>query len=364
MAEAVRTGPLRKSCEVMSLEPALPNQPASSRPPEATGQEVAASDSFPYTDLALEAQAALRGQTGREIPGVAMQEERQGDITITRVRVLDQRGAQAIGKLPGNYITLEAPGLRERNRDLQEKVGAALVGEIKRMLPAGTEDPVLIVGVGNWNATPDALGPRVVNQVMVTRHLKDFVPVELHGGLRPVSAVSPGVLGLTGIETSEIIRGIVDRTRPAMVIAIDALAARSIERIGTTIQLADTGINPGSGIGNRRAGINRESLGVPVLAIGVPTVVHAATIANDTIDALANAVMGRSPMFFEVMRQFGHEDRGALIREVLSPRVGNLVVTPKEVDELISDLAKVIAGTLNDALHPSVHAKDMLRYLM
>lgn len=319
---------------------------------------------LPYTDLALEASAALRGDVGGEIPGVTMKEERYGDVVVTRVQVLDERGAQAIGKVPGRYITVEAPGLRGRSRDLQEAVGKVLQDELGRLIAdLPPEAPVLVVGLGNWNATPDALGPRVTAALLVTRHLKDFVPPELRGGLRPVSAISPGVLGLTGIETSEIVRGIVDRSRPSLVICIDALAARSLQRIGTTVQLSDTGIHPGAGVGNQRAGINRQSLGVPVVALGVPTVVHAATIANDTIDAIGKAMQGKAKLFFELLQEFGHQERQALIHEVLSPLVGDLVVTPKEVDDLISDMARVIAGALNAGLHQSVGAQDLLRYL-
>ena len=319
---------------------------------------------LPYTDLALEATAALRGDQGGEIPGVRMEESRQGEVTVSRVEVFSEEGARAIGKAPGHYITLDAPGRRGRRRARQAAggpVGAAAGGRVRDGLSA--DAPVLVVGLGNWNATPDALGPRVVNNLLVTRHLKEFVPPELQGSLRPVSAVSPGVLGLTGIETSEIIRGIVDRSQPSLVICIDALAARAVHRIGTSVQLSDTGINPGSGVGNRRAALNREALGVPVLAIGVPTVVHAATIANDTIDALGQTLQGKGRLFLDLLAEFSYQERQALIAEVLSPLVGDLVVTPKEVDDLITDMARVIAGALNAMLHPGVGTRDLLRYL-
>jgi spore protease len=316
----------------------------------------------PYTDLAVEATAALRGEAQREIPGVRMEEYHPSDdITVTWVEVLDGRGVAAVGKLPGNYATVEAPGLRRRNRDLQEAVGRALVEQLHRMLGLSETASVLVVGLGNWNATPDALGPRVVNQLMVTRHLKDYVPEEVAGGIRPVAAISPGVLGLTGLETAEVVLGIVERMKPDAVIAIDALAARSIERIGTTVQVADTGINPGSGIGNKRVGLTRETLGCPVIAIGCPTVVHAATIVGDTLDLMIERMQGKKPFLFSALEP---NERRELVREALQGASGELVVTPKEVDELIEDMSKVIAGSLNAVLHTSVHARDLMKYLM
>jgi spore protease len=315
----------------------------------------------PYTDLALEATAAVRGDAHTEISGVRMAEEKYDDVaTVTWVEVLSPLGEQQIGKPIGNYITIDAPGLRRRNRDLQEQVGKVLVDQLAKLLDLGENGSALIVGLGNWNATPDALGPRVTSKLMVTRHLKDFVPAELSGGLRSVAAVSPGVLGLTGIETAEIIMGIVERTKPSVVIAVDALAARNAERIGTTVQLADTGINPGSGIGNQRKGLNKKTLGVPVIAIGVPTVVHAATIAHDTMEALAAQFEGQKP-FFQLFAS--PAERKQMINEVIPQSVGELIVTPKEIDDLIDDMAKVIAGALNAVLHTSVQSQELLKYL-
>ena len=319
---------------------------------------------LPYTDLALEATAALRGDQGGEIPGVRMEESRQGEVRGRGGVGLAAAAPGAPGPARGKNPPRRPRGGGRRSRELQEAVGQVLEAECARLLDGLSADaPVLVVGLGNWNATPDALGPRVVNNLLVTRHLKEFVPPELQGSLRPVSAVSPGVLGLTGIETSEIIRGIVDRSQPSLVICIDALAARAVHRIGTSVQLSDTGINPGSGVGNRRAALNREALGVPVLAIGVPTVVHAATIANDTIDALGQTLQGKGRLFLDLLAEFSYQERQALIAEVLSPLVGDLVVTPKEVDDLITDMARVIAGALNAMLHPGVGTRDLLRYL-
>ena len=314
------------------------------------------------TDLALEAHSALRGEANVEVPGVRVDEERVGEATVTRVVIMTREAERLMGKMAGRYVTIEAPGLRRRNRDLQEEISEVLSRELIRMTGLAPQQEVLVVGLGNWNATPDALGPRVIGNLLVTRHLGNYVPMELKGQLRPVAAMAPGVLGLTGIETGEIIKGVVDRIRPDAVICVDALAARSLDRIATTIQIADTGINPGSGVGNRRAGITEQSLGIPVFAIGVPTVVHASTIANDTLELLVDQLRGRN-QFYEMISQMDGQDKRALIDEVLSPSVGDLVVTPKEIDVLITDMARVIAGGINSALHPGIGPEEITRYL-
>ncbi|MGE5674986.1 MAG: GPR endopeptidase [Mycobacterium leprae] len=314
----------------------------------------------PYTDLVVEANAAVQGDAHKELPGVRMNEEQLESATVTWVEVFSPEGEKVIGKPMGNYVTIDAPKLRRRNRELQKEVGEILTKQLAKLLDLGPDDSVLVVGLGNENATPDALGPRVVEHLMVTRHLKNYVPAEVAGGLRAVSAIAPGVLGTTGIETAEVIQGIVERIKPSVVISIDALAARSVERIGTTVQFADTGINPGSGIGNKRKGLNRETLGVRVVAIGVPTVVQAATIAHDALEAMANEYKNQKA-FFQLFNT--PEERKMMVSRVLSPTVGELVVTPKEIDDLIADMSKVIAGSLNAVLHTSVTAKDLLTYI-
>jgi spore protease len=309
------------------------------------------------TDLAVE---ALPGE--RPCPGVRI-EERESDVArVTRVFVEDEVGARSMGKPPGVYVTIEAQGLRRTSRSTQEQIAVEFAREICGMLPGGPDGAVLIVGLGNWNATPDALGPRVVHDILITRHLYDQVPAEKRGSLRQVAALAPGVLGLTGIETGEVIRGVIDRIAPDFVIAVDALASRSIARIGTTIQLTDTGITPGSGVGNRRVGLTSQTLGVPVLAIGVPTVVHARTIAWDVLDALEE----RSRTDFRYMGgldRLGREQRSQLIDDVLIPTVGDLMVTPKEIDVLINEVSRVIAGGLNVALHPGIDADELASYI-
>lgn len=318
------------------------------------------------TDLAIESREIYRGQENREIPGVEVDVDNDEDITITRVKVVEDVGAKLIGKPKGNYITIEVPRLKENDKDLQEDVSRALAGELARLVKLNDKSVILVVGLGNWNVTPDALGPTVVDHLLVTRHIKEYIPEQIDEGVRSVCAVAPGVLGITGIETSEIIRGIVDRIKPDLVIAIDSLASRKMERISTTIQLADTGINPGSGVGNNRKELSRESLGVPVVAIGVPMVVDAATMASDTIDLVIDSLMDQSKKdseFYHMLKDMNKEDKYKLINEVLTPFIGNMMVTPKEIDRLITDISKIIANGLNVALHPSIEMDDIDRFL-
>jgi len=319
------------------------------------------------TDLAIEAREFYaRKENRQDIPGVLMDVDKKEDITVTRVRVVEEVGARLIGKPRGNYITIEVPKLRENDKDLQDEVARTLAEEVAHLVDLKDDSVILVVGLGNWNVTPDALGPRVVEHLLVTRHMKEYIPEQVDEGVRSVCAVAPGVLGITGIETSEIIRGIVDRVKPDLVIAIDALASRKMNRISTTIQLADTGINPGSGVGNNRKELSYESLGVPVVAIGVPTVVDAATMASDTIDMVVESLAKGATKggdFYNMLMDMDKNEQNSLINEVLSPYIGNLMVTPKEIDRLIDDIAIVIANGLNVALHPSIGMDDLDKYL-
>jgi spore protease len=318
------------------------------------------------TDLAIEAREIFGKGDKSEIPGVRVDVEKTEDITITRVIVEEEVGARIMGKAKGNYITLEVPGLKDNDKDLQEDVSVALSKEIIKLVKLNNKSVILVVGLGNWNITPDALGPKVVEHLLVTRHIKEYIPDQIEEGVRSVCAVAPGVLGITGIETSEIIRGIVDRIKPDLVIAIDALASRKLERVNTTIQIADTGINPGSGVGNNRKQLSKETLGIPVIAIGVPTVVDAATMANDTIDLVLDTMIkeaSEDSEFYKMLKDMNRDDKYKLIQEVLNPYFGNLMVTPKEVDRLIEDISVVIADGLNVALHPGIDTKDLGRYI-
>lgn len=307
------------------------------------------------TDLAMETHQFLAEKSGSAVPGVESYTEQKGEAKVTRVIIQTPEAGQALGKKPGYYVTIESPALRGRDKDALEEVAQVIATELRTFIRGfnlSDEASALVVGLGNWNATPDALGPKVVEKILVTRHMFATSPPEKRGGLRPVCAVSPGVLGITGIETKEIVAGIVDRVKPSFLLVIDALASRSTERMGSTVQIANTGISPGSGVGNRRLGLSIESLGVPVIAIGVPTVVEARTIIHDALEQIGN--LGGLA---------AEHRRREVIDRVLSPYFKDLIVTPKEIDVLINDLSRALAGAINIALHPGVTADEVFRYL-
>ncbi len=306
------------------------------------------------TDLAIETREAYKKAKNIDIPGVDVETDMKDDVKITRVKVLTDEGANEIGKPKGSYITLEIPKIEEDDPDENEKIYKVLACELRAIIGNNKNESVLVVGLGNSNVTPDALGPKVISDLEVTRHIIEFAPEYLSRPVRSVSAISPGVLGTTGIETSEIIKGVIDRVKPSLVIAIDALASRKLERISTTIQIADTGINPGSGVGNKRSPISCETLGVPVIAIGVPTVVDAATMANDTIELMLENIqkMGsQNGVNYDKISEMKQDEKYNMIKEVLTPYVGDLVVTPKEIDAIIGNVSEVVAHGINYALH-------------
>lgn len=325
------------------------------------------------TDLVMEAHELLKenefrqGPSGmREPPGVDVEHDGNDNIKVTRVKVTSPAGEASIGKPMGNYVTLEIPGLKENDQVLYEQTCRALASELIRVLDLDEKTVILVVGLGNWNVTPDSLGPKVVSGLMVTRHLLEYVPEQVDKGVRPVCAIAPGVLGITGIETGEIVRGIIDRVKPNIVLAVDALASRKTERVNTTIQIADTGISPGSGVGNKRMELSKKTLGVPVIAIGVPTVVDAATMASDTIDLVIDSLIKESredAHFYNILKNIDREQKYHLIREALWPYVGDLIVTPKEIDDTVDRISKVIANGLNIALHQGITLNDVNRYV-
>lgn len=303
-----------------------------------------------------------------EIPGVKMEVVEQEDMKISRVSIETSQAAEQMRKLMGNYITLEVPGLREKNSVLKERVSQVLARELGIITGLGQDEnkTVLVVGLGNWNVTPDALGPRVVGDLLVTRHILQLEPETLGQVFRSVAAISPGVLGLTGIETGEIIQGLVEKIRPDLLLVVDALAARSMERLHATIQITDTGIHPGSGVGNRRFAINSSTIGIPVFAMGVPTVVDAVTIAVDAMDKVVAsfaASVEKESKFYKVLEDLDAEGKKKLFSEVLTPYNGNLMVAPKDIDVLIEDTARLIAGSINASLHPAIEADDAAKYL-
>ena len=322
-----------------------------------------------YTDLALEAHSLAIERTGGEVQGVKVNEEQLENAKITRIEVINEQGAQAIGKPVGIYITIESEGLKGQNRVVHDQLSeifakqlASLI-DFDRIRPHPNLEPtIFVVGLGNWNATPDALGPQVLNNLMVTRHLYQEAPPELRKGLRPVCALSPGVLGLTGVQTAEIIRGVAQMIKPDLIIAIDALAAQNSHRLANTIQLSNTGIAPGSGIGKNRMAINPETMNLPVIAIGVPTVVHAITIVNDAMEQILKGDIF-SPTEKERLRHIEQKDKKRMIGNILGPYMGSLIVSPKGVDELILDVGRIIAGGINVAVHPDITPDNLSLYL-
>lgn len=272
------------------------------------------------TDLALEERESFDG-SGVEIHGVEVEEscDEERDVRLTRVKIVSERGAREMGKSRGTYLTLEAPGLASPDEDYHREV-SEMIADLLREL-TGTAESVLVAGLGNRDVTPDALGPQAVSNLMITRHLIREYGREMMGmdGCCVVSGIVPGVMAQTGMETSEILQGIIEETRPDLLIVIDALAARSTRRLGRTVQITDTGIQPGSGVGNHRGSLTKESLGIPVIAIGVPTVVEASAIVYD---AQGNC-------------------------EKMPPHLNGMFVTPKNIDEMIKQLSFTLSEALN-----------------
>ena len=281
---------------------------------------------------------------------VEEQSDKQKEIYTTIVHIETENGAKAMGKPVGIYITIEAPNMSSPDEGYHREISIEFAKHLRKML--GKErDSILVVGLGNREVTPDALGPNVVNNLHITRHMiKEYgrLPsdVEKTG---EISAIVPGVMGQTGMETLEIIKGVVQETHPKVVIAVDALAARSTRRLNRTIQITDTGINPGSGVGNHRNAINEETVGVPVIAVGVPTVVDAATIVNDTMEELIEQ-MDHSENMQRLGGTLGTLDQAEkhqMIRELISPHLNTMFVTPKDIDETVKYLSYTISEGLN-----------------
>lgn len=302
-------------------------------------------------DMAIEAHRILKGDAGREIPGVTQEENRfAGGRTIT-IRIINDKGAQAMGRSIGTYITIELPGLHASCADeLLHPASAEIARAIKSLLPPYTDyKPVLVVGLGNFRTTADAIGPKVTGHIQPTCH---FFRADLGADIRPVAAITPGVAGSTGIETALLIRGVCSQINPAAVIVVDALAASRLGGVMRSIQICDTGIRPGSGVANHRTAITQDYLGVPVMAIGIPTVVHAASIINEAVNKACD-VSG-------ITHQYLPQN---VSQNMLSPFPPNLVLTPKDADELVPLAALIIAAGLTRALHPGAAGDDFAAYM-
>ncbi len=320
------------------------------------------------SDLALESKELAYPDTtpAHEPDGISVEEESCGKgIHTTRVKIHNKNGEKRLDKPRGTYITIELPDPSLALQETYEEACRTCAKELLELIKNFDTRSTLVLGLGNRNITPDALGPKAVDSVLVTRHLLEYMPEEIDNRLRSVCAIAPGVLGLTGVETGEIVKGVCDKVKPSLVIAIDALCSRCISRINNTIQLTDTGITPGAGVGNRRMSINREELGVPVIAIGVPTVVDAATIAGDTIDKIIENLKDNAKEnlpLYKLLSTLAEEDKYSLIKDVLTPDHGDFVVTPKEIDSEVADIAEIIANGINIALHDGITLDDIDRY--
>ena len=321
------------------------------------------------TDLVLEARDIYKEshKGEKDIDGIEVIEESENDIKVTTVKIKNDEGAEKLGKPKGNYITVDMPEFTAYDGETMDRVSQVLSEVLGRLIKVDTEKTVLIVGLGNWQVTPDALGPKVTEKIMVTRHLQTVMPEAIDDSVRPVCSVAPGVLGVTGIETVEIIKGVVEKVKPDLVICIDALAARKVERVNATIQIGDTGISPGAGVGNNRKQINEENLGVKVIAIGVPTVVDATTIANDTIDSVIDSLISNSSSggdFYKMLKSLDKYEKEKLIREIMSSKTGmDMIVTPKEIDLVINSLSKIIANGINMAVQSNMNMEEINKFM-
>ncbi len=290
------------------------------------------------TDLALEAREMCAQAQGQEsLEGIEQTRALCQGCPVTTVRVTSHRGARAIGKPTGTYVTVDLTGLKRRQEGAFPRCVQALSAQLRTLLPGGLERGVLVVGLGNRAITPDSIGPAAVDYVLATRHLVEQVP-EHFGSFRPVASLAAGVLAATGVESGELARAVSERIRPACVIAVDALASRALDRVCTTVQLTDTGISPGSGVGNSRAALNRETLGVPVIALGVPTVVDVATLCADVLEEAG---------------------QGDLDPRALKGTTAGLMVTPRDIDQSAADMAKVIGFAVNLALHEDLTIEEL-----
>lgn len=286
------------------------------------------------TDIALE---MLTDESGR---GIEHTSEKRGLLKIDKVKILNGDGEKATGKPIGSYITVTMPPMSDSIPEDDETIGL-LAGELNKLIPE--KGTVLVVGLGNTDITPDAIGPLAAGEILATRHISgELERIEGLEKLRSVAVIAPGVLGQTGIEVSEILKSLAESVKPAAIIAIDALAALSLSRLGCTVQISDTGISPGAGVGNNRPGLNRKTLGVPVIAVGVPTVVDAEALVIDTAERAGAA-----------------GDIVSLLRGKASPGGERMIVTPREIDLLVKRAARLIALSVNLAMHPDYDPRKL-----
>ena len=307
------------------------------------------------TDLAIERTDLYKkaNELEEEIHGISSKEEQINDkLKVTRVKVTNNEGEQAIGKPQGTYVTVDVKDLKTATEEEIQNSAALLSKELTNILDnhINKQEEILVVGLGNLYVTPDSLGPKVISDIDITRHLINYLPQYVEEGTRMVSAISPGVLGTTGIETIEILTGIVQNINPKLLIVIDALASRSIERISSSIQLSDTGIIPGAGVGNTRKEISKRTLGIPVIAMGIPTVVETAVLVNDCINVFIEKLQNEA-MSNEYLNKMREQNNYEEIKEALLPKDFNFIVTPKEIDGLIENMSSIVARGINMSIN-------------
>ena len=309
------------------------------------------------TDLAMEQKERFESDHV-EVSGVVLVEEydEEKEIKITTVRIETENGAKAMGKPVGTYLTLEAPNMAAADEGYHREISETLAGFLEKYMKDTEENQekgysVLVVGLGNREVTPDALGPYVVDQLNVTRHIvQEYGRYAVgKGGSRIVSAIVPGVMAQTGMESAEIIRGIVNETTPDLIMVIDALAARSTKRLNRTIQISDAGIYPGAGVGNHRSEITKDTMGIPVIAIGVPTVVNAATIVNDTMENFITALETSETLkgVGVVLQGYNSAEKYELVKELIAPHLNGMFVTPKDIDDTVRRISYTISEAMN-----------------
>ena len=309
------------------------------------------------TDLAMEQKERFESDHV-EVSGVVLEEEydEEKEIKITTVRIETENGAKEMGKPVGTYLTLEAPNMAAADEGYHREISETLAGFLEKYMKDTEENQekgysVLVVGLGNREVTPDALGPYVVDQLNVTRHIvQEYGRYAVgKGGSRIVSAIVPGVMAQTGMESAEIIRGIVNETTPDLIMVIDALAARSTKRLNRTIQISDAGIHPGAGVGNHRSEITKDTMGIPVIAIGVPTVVDAATIVNDTMENFITALETSETLkgVGVVLQGYNSAEKYELVKELIAPHLNGMFVTPKDIDDTVRRISYTISEAMN-----------------
>lgn len=305
------------------------------------------------TDMAVERRDLYRkaNHIENEIDGIECEEEEIEDIKITRVKISNEQGEEALKKPKGNYITIDVKKIHNIAVEKEDKIVEVISKELASIVDKHIQknEEIMIVGLGNLYSTPDSLGSRVVNEVEITRHIKIYLPQYIDQNTRAISAISPGVLGTTGIESAEIIRGIVDKVKPKMILAIDSLCSKNVDRINKSIQISDTGIVPGGGVGNARDELSEKTLGIPVIALGVPTVVEMASITNDCLDLFIEDLQEKAQSN-EELNKLKDEDNYQRIKEALIPKDYNFIVTPKEIDELIDSMKDILSRGINEAL--------------